>query len=85
LAVRQHALVCSGLDALKAGGVLAYSTCSISPLENDGVIDRLFKSREGQFKVRNLETGGEPTKHGRIFLPDQSGAGPLYTSILDKI
>lgn len=85
LAIRQHALACSGLDALTSGGVLIYSTCSLSPVENDGVIERLLESRENQFKVRKLETGGEATQHGRIFLPDLGGAGPLFCSILDKI
>ncbi len=85
LVVRQHALLCSGLDCLKPGGRLVYSTCSINPLENDGVIQRLVKSRPGKFKILQLEDAlGEPTQFGRIVLPDRSHCGPIYASALER-
>lgn len=86
LAVRQHSLLCSGLDAVKSGGIVVYSTCSISHLENDGVIEKLMKSREGKFEVLPVrEEKGEATAHGWIILPDVAGAGPIYFSALRKI
>ncbi len=36
-------LCLSALRALRVGGRLSYSTCSISPLQNDNVIDRLLE------------------------------------------
>jgi 16S rRNA C967 or C1407 C5-methylase (RsmB/RsmF family) len=84
LAIRQHSLLCSGLDALKCGGRVVYSTCSISPLENDGVIERLHESREGLFQVEEA-SGAEATRFGRITLPDVDGSGPIYTAVLRKI
>ncbi len=69
LVVRQHALLCSALDCLKPGGRLVYSTCSIQPAENDGVIERLKKSREGEFEVERVAAPiGEPTANGWIIL-----------------
>jgi 16S rRNA C967 or C1407 C5-methylase (RsmB/RsmF family) len=101
LVVRQHSLLCSALDCLKPGGRLVYSTCAIHPLENDGVVGRLSKSREGQFRVLDVSAEmpsiasgiehagsleGEATEFGRIILPDTSGgAGPIYFSVIEKV
>lgn len=85
LAIRQHSLLCSALDSVRMGGRVVYSTCSISPIENDGVIERLHESREGQFKVEKINHNkGEPTSHGWIILPDKDGCGPIYTSVLER-
>lgn len=45
LSVRQHALLCSALDSTRPGGRVVYSTCSLSSLENDGVIKANEKSQ----------------------------------------
>ncbi|MCB0377821.1 MAG: RsmB/NOP family class I SAM-dependent RNA methyltransferase [Bdellovibrionales bacterium] len=84
-AIRQYALLSSAFMALKPGGRLVYSTCSISPAENDGVIDKLFKRHEGLFDVLESPFAfGEKTQHGIQFLPDQEGWGPIFYSILEK-
>lgn len=85
LVIRQHSLLCSAYDSLKPGGRLVYSTCSINPIENDGVIERLHKSREGFRVVPVEESVGEPTKLGWIVLPDRSPAGPIYFSVIEKL
>lgn len=85
LAKRQYGLLCSAMLALKPGGRLVYSTCSISPLENDGVIRR-FMERKGESAklIHDVHPSGEQTEFGTIFLPDHSGFGPLYYAILEK-
>jgi 16S rRNA C967 or C1407 C5-methylase (RsmB/RsmF family) len=86
LSVRQHALLCAGFDALVPGGRIVYSTCSISPVENDGVIEKLLKSRPDRFRVLPVsEPSGEATEHGWILLPDTCGCGPIYFSVLEKL
>lgn len=92
LAATQFAMLCAALDAAKSGAYILYSTCSICPLENQDVISRLFKKREGLFEEvamqtvnENIDSLTEKLEHGRIVLPDtQNGAGPLYFCLLKK-
>jgi 16S rRNA (cytosine967-C5)-methyltransferase len=46
LARTQSAILRAGADALAPGGTLVYSTCTISPGENEGVIDAFLAERE---------------------------------------
>lgn len=90
LQVRQHALLCAALDAVKPGGVVVYSTCALSPLENDGVIQKLAKSRKGQWVIApvsdEVKAFSEQTEFGYLFTPDRTfengitGLGPMYLS-----
>ena len=85
LALRQFAILVSGLDALKIGGELLYSTCSIAPEENDGVIAKLLKKRPHAVVLIPFASPGEATEFGRIVLPDtERGRGPLYLCKLRK-
>jgi 16S rRNA C967 or C1407 C5-methylase (RsmB/RsmF family) len=63
-----------------------YSTCALSPLENDGVIERFFKKKDdvtlGTLAYRG--PGLEETRFGAIYLPDQCGFGPMYSCLLTK-
>lgn len=91
LAQRQYALLTAGLLALKSEGQLIYSTCSVSPLENDEVILRLLKkknNKEGQkievIPVPDLSEGFERTEFGVQIWPDKTSFGPMYFSLLKK-
>ena len=54
LAGIQLRLVESGLKALKPGGVLTYSTCTITPAENEGVIDQILEKFPVQLEQIHL-------------------------------
>ena len=86
LAQRQYALICAGLQSLKSGGHMVYSTCSISNLENDGVIKKLLKKKSSEFKLLPIEASmGEPTEFGWQIWPDVcEGWGPIYYSHIQK-
>ena len=86
LAVRQHALLASALQALRPGGRCVYSTCSISPEENDRVIAKLLKKRSAIACVRHAPSWplGEATEHGHLLLPDRDGCGPIYFATIER-
>lgn len=88
LAVRQYSLLSSAWLAVKPGGRIVYSTCSISPDENDAVVAKLLKKRKPQI----LRPSGldhfdflEKTEYGYQVLPDRSGFGPMYFSVINKL
>ncbi|MFP4362818.1 MAG: RsmB/NOP family class I SAM-dependent RNA methyltransferase [Spirochaetia bacterium] len=87
LAIQAFAILASALEAVKNSGIILYSTCTLSPLENDRVIEKLDKKRKGQYKILPISADiGEPTEYGRIILPDKHpGMGPMYLSKIQKI
>ncbi len=91
LAERQFAMLAAALDAAKPGGRIVYSTCSVSPAENDSNMERLLKKRKGLFAVAGIENitagikGLEKTEFGFQIMPDkENGAGPIYFSVINK-
>jgi 16S rRNA C967 or C1407 C5-methylase (RsmB/RsmF family) len=94
LANKQYSLLAGASLALKPRGRIVYSTCSISPLENDRLIEKFMKKKGAQFKVipflstqnnPQILLMAEPTEHGVIFLPDHCGFGPLYFCQIEKL
>ncbi|UOF02820.1 SAM-dependent methyltransferase [Bdellovibrio reynosensis] len=86
LASRQYSLLAAAFLAVKPGGRIVYSTCSISPTENDEVVRKLLKKKKDSVKLVEaaVGVGGERTELGVAFMPDKSGFGPLYFAILEK-
>jgi len=86
LAIRQYALLSSAFYALKPGGKIVYSTCSISSYENDLIIKKLLKRHPNNafiFQPKQLNFQ-EVTEYGTQILPDLSGYGPIFFSVISK-
>ena len=92
LAIQQFAMLAAALDAAKDDAYILYSTCSICPLENELIIEKLLRKRQGLFEEVDLKglhpelnDSAESLSHGYIVLPDvQDGAGPLYFCLIRK-
>lgn len=86
LSIKQYSLLSSAWSAVKPGGYIMYSTCSISPIENDGVIQKLLKKKKELVEIIKPELEIEPewTNHGFQYLPDRSGMGPMYGCLVRK-
>lgn len=59
----QRQLLVAGFDLLRPGGVMVYSTCTVSPEENEGVINELMDRRPGAI-VQPLTLEAEDNSHG---------------------
>lgn len=89
LAYRQFSLLSSAFLCTKVGGFFVYSTCALSPTENDEVVAKLLDRRKENLELDEVKDFGLPgvekTKLGLIFMPDRCGFGPLYMSRIKKI
>jgi 16S rRNA C967 or C1407 C5-methylase (RsmB/RsmF family) len=88
MAQQQHAMLCAALDAVRIGGLILYSTCSISSTENADCIEKLLKKRAGLVEVVPFDVAtmdGETCTFGHQFWPDVTGTGPIYCCLLRKL
>jgi 16S rRNA C967 or C1407 C5-methylase (RsmB/RsmF family) len=86
LSIQALAILLAGFAALKKGGKMVYSTCALSPLENDGVIERFSRKKEGEFFLdQENRPGTEKTRFGFQIWPDRfPGQGPIYFCVIEK-
>lgn len=87
LAAQQFAMLCAALDAVKVGGLVLYSTCALNPGEDEDVIARLERKREGRWETVETDVEcAEGRTYGSIIMPDAAGGkGPLYFCLLRRI
>ena len=94
----QWALLSSAWRMLRPNGFLLYSTCALSPDENDNVIQKLLKKFDNakicepkiSLNYKNFIESELPeyerTQFGAQILPDrENGAGPLYFCLIQKL
>ena len=91
----QSALVLAALRAIKHGGTVVYSTCTMSMQENDAVVKQVLESAEKLgYLVRPIEPlaqqnevsvfgSVQDTDYGKIIMPSLDlNIGPMYTAKL---
>uniref|UniRef100_A0A5S6QEX3 NOL1/NOP2/Sun domain family member 4 n=1 Tax=Trichuris muris TaxID=70415 RepID=A0A5S6QEX3_TRIMR len=95
----QIALIQNGIRSLKLGGSLVYSTCTLSPVQNDAVIEEVLRQNSEGPKVAicdlssvawPLQRSGifhfHPCRYGLQVVPSVlSNFGPMYVCKLQKM
>ena len=83
----EYSMLSSAVLALRHGGILIYSTCSVNRGECEDIIERFMQRHPGEAEEIEIElTDGERLSHGMIVLPDRAGGrGPMYAAKLRKI
>jgi 16S rRNA (cytosine967-C5)-methyltransferase len=88
LAVLQARILRAGADAVKPGGTLVYSTCTISPAENEAVVRALLAERP-DFEADDLGSEWPLWQHGSepMFLqtlPHRDGTDGFFVARLRR-
>lgn len=68
---------------LKPGGRLVYSTCAVTPEENEEVIEKFLKKFADQ-AVKKPTSSEIPVQDGRILPHKNPGMDPLFVAIIEK-
>ena len=87
LSFQAYAFLSSALKVVKPKGCILYSTCALSPLENDGVIEKLGRKHGSDFELLDINIPfGVKTNFGLQIRPDtDDGRGPLYISRIHRL
>ena len=88
LAGTQAAILAAGADALRPGGTLVYSTCTISPAENEDVV-RAFLAGRSDFRADDLRADAPLWEHGGVpgflqTLPHRDGTEGFFIARLRR-
>lgn len=79
----QRELILAAIDCAKVGGYIVYSTCSVTPQENEAVIQYALKNRFVQIVEMGLQIGedGYQKFQDKRFHPDMKKTKRLYPHI----
>lgn len=69
----QYDILCGASEYVRSGGVLVYSTCTLNPAENEGVLNR-FLENNSDYSLEN----------SRTFLPHVDGCDGFFAATMRK-
>ena len=97
LSILQQQLLLAGLHSARIGGIVAYSTCTVSEIENDEVVfSALRRAKEEGLNVEIMPTPDvcspllemchwSETESGVLITPTEThNCGPMFTSLIQR-
>jgi len=85
----QRALLRAAAPAVRTGGLLIYSTCSLEPEENDAQVESFLADQKGAFALEPPPEGAVDASAldaGRLrVLPQRHGADGAFAARLRRI
>jgi len=81
LAGRQVNLLSSAVAAARPGGQVVYSTCTLAPEENEGVVDAVLRRYPGLLRLDEPQTGQALQAPGLAKAAGQSYAPGMHNSV----
>jgi 16S rRNA (cytosine1407-C5)-methyltransferase len=88
LSEKQKWILRSAISATKPGGTIIYSTCTLSPEENEGVIDWILKKEKGKVQLEDIILQNAPSSPGvtqwkeKLYNPTMSKTIRIYPTDL---
>ena len=78
LAKGAYAIACAAVDSVRPGGRVVYSTCALSPEENDGVVRRLLDRGGGTIAAADPQDAVQAAvaRHASLHPAFAAAAGP---------
>lgn len=81
----QRSILLRGAELVRTGGLLVYSTCTISREENRGVVDAFLQSAP-MFEPATISPAGRSAVDGYIQLfPDSDGCDGMFAAVMRRI
>lgn len=85
LAHKQKYLLRSAISATKVGGIIVYSTCTLSPEENEGIIDWILKKMPNAITIERIQISNAPLQPGiqhwnKNFAPEAAHTARIFPS-----
>lgn len=75
----QYDILCGAAKCVRVGGVLMYSTCTLNPLENEGVFER-FREEHPEFEPEPFELLGMGSGGYATLMPHKTGTDGFFIS-----
>ncbi len=80
----QYDILSASAKYLKRGGRMIYSTCTLLPEENRGVVDR-FLCENGGYHTVDFQINGCPSRDGSFtFLPHIHGTDGFFVTLIER-
>ncbi len=79
----QYGVLCGGAKCVKQGGILMYSTCTLNPAENEGVIER-FLGEHPDFTPVPFDVCGEGESGYATLMPHKTGTDGFFIAKLRR-